>query len=137
MFTLRSCGYNILQEGKQFYWEENDSMPNCNVSRLALFNFSQAIKQKGIWSYTDGCEYRQFISIDKSLNMGSISVIYIMMFFWGSITRYHSYLFDSLLTKKEKWLISEFLKTQPKQFLYHIASQVTGITLLKGRTSNL
>lgn len=69
--------------------------------------------------------------------MGSISVIYIMMFFWGAITRYHSYLFDSLLTKKEKWLISEFLKTQPKQFLYHIASQVTGITLLKGRTSNL
>lgn len=22
MHTLRSCGYNILQEGKQFYWEE-------------------------------------------------------------------------------------------------------------------
>lgn len=110
-------------------------MPNYNVSRLALFNFSQAIKQKGIWGYTDGCEYQQFISTDKSLNMGVISVIYIMMFFWGSITRYHPYLFDSLLT--EKWLISEFLKTQPKQFLYHVFFQVTVITLLKGRTSNL
>lgn len=137
MHTLRYCGYNISQDKKQYYWEENESMPNYNISRSALFNLSQTIKQKWIWSYTDGCDYRQFISTDKSLNMGSVSVIYITMFFLGSITRYHPYLFDSLLTEKEKWLVSEFLKTQPKQFLYHVTSQVTGITLLKGRTSNL
>lgn len=59
------------------------------------------------------------------------------MFFFGSITRYYPFLFDSLLSEKELWIISEFLKTQPMQFLHLVSSKVIGGMILKPRTMNI
>jgi len=59
------------------------------------------------------------------------------MFFFGSITRYHPYMFDRLLTEQQMWLISEFLKTQPKQFLCSVTSRTIESAILKPDTANL
>ena len=52
--------------------------------------------------------------------MSPPTIIYVIMFFLGSVTRYNPYFFDTLMDEKEQWLISEFLNTQPKQFLYEL-----------------
>ena len=59
------------------------------------------------------------------------------MFFFGSITRYHPYMFERLLTEQQMWLISEFLKTQPKQFLFAVTSRTIESAILKPNTANL
>ncbi|WP_409373177.1 YaaC family protein [Pantoea sp. ACRSB] len=59
------------------------------------------------------------------------SIIYMMMFYLGSITRYRPHLFDSLFSNKEQWLVSEFLKTQPKQYLYLLTAQILGQQVTK------
>ena len=63
------------------------------------------------------------------------SIIYMTMFFLGSITRYNPYLFDSIFSDKEQWLMSEFLTTQPKQFLYLATARVLGRNILKAYSS--
>ncbi len=46
------------------------------------------------------------------------------MFFLGSITRYHLYMFESILSDKNIWMIGEFLKTQPPQFMNILLSKL-------------
>lgn len=87
------------------------------------------MRNLGLWGYTDGDEYKLYIS-PIALRMSSPSIIYHAMFFFGSITRYHPDLFDSILTAKEYWLVSEFLKTQPLQFLYYMISFVNSTEVL-------
>jgi hypothetical protein len=57
------------------------------------------------------------------------------MFYLGSITRYHPYLFDDIFSEKEQWLMSEFLTTQPKQYLYLATAKVLGQNVLKSYCS--
>jgi hypothetical protein len=57
------------------------------------------------------------------------------MFYLGSITRYHPYLFDEIFSDKEQWLMSEFLSTQPKQFLYLATAKTLGQSVVKAYAS--
>ena len=137
MELLNNHGYSIyISEGK-YKWRETIMMKTYSVTRKDYYDLSQKIKNKGIWYYTDGNEYRMYISSNRSLALSPESLIYSTMFFFGSITRYHPYLFDSLLSKKELWLVDEFLRTQPKQFLYLVTSRVIGQGIFKSRTSNI
>lgn len=88
-------------------------MSGYKSTKLDYYTLATILKKKGIWYFTDGDKYKTFIST-APLHISTESIIYCLMFFFGSITRYHPYLFDSLLTEQQMWLISEFLNTQPK-----------------------
>lgn len=135
--NLQSKGYNILSQSEGYYLQEKFGIASYNVSKKELYQFANDLKSKGLWYYSDGEEYRLFISSDNSLKFCPEFIIYVIMFFLGSVTRYHPYFFDSLMSDKELWLISEFLKTQPNQFLYCVTSKLTGVYLEKSKTSRL
>jgi hypothetical protein len=78
-----------------------------------------------------------YLASSNKVRLSSPTIIYSIMFFLGSITRYNPYFFDTLMDAKEQWLISEFLNTQPKQFIYYLASAVVGKPVLQSRTSHL
>ena len=138
---LVSAGYHIIsdidEEGdSKYYWQEDHLMLNYTPTKVDYFMLSQKIKQKGIWYFTDGDQYKTFIST-APIHISTESIIYCLMFFFGSITRYHPYMFDRLLTEQQMWLISEFLKTQPKQFLCAVTSRTIESAILKPNTANL
>lgn len=137
---LVSAGYRIISEdtaGKiTYYWKEERIMTGYSPTKLDYYELAAEIKKKGIWYFTDGDKYKTFIST-APLHVSTESIIYCLMFFLGSITRYHPYLFDSLLTEKQMWLIGEFLKTQPKQFLHTVTSRTIESAILKPNTANL
>lgn len=138
---LISKRYNIIEEtdaiGKTtYYWEEEMLMLGYKPTKLDYYMLSKKLNEKGIWYFTDGDRYKTFISTNP-LHISTESIIYCLMFFFGSITRYHPYLFDSLLTDQQMWLISEFLKTQPKQFLHAVTSRTIESAILKPNTANL
>ena len=137
---IAARGYNIAQNVKEekttFVYSESFHMADYNVAKIRWKMLADQIIQKGIWSYTDGNEYRLYISSD-AIQWSSPSIIYSIMFFFGSITRYHPYFFESILNAKEQWLISEFMRTQPMQFLYYVTSKVVGNYIYKSRTDKL
>ena len=40
---------------------------------------------------------------------------------------------NEIISAKEYWLVSEFLKTQPLQFLYYIVSKINGSEILMSK----
>lgn len=134
---LSALGYNVLRRGKEYYYHEEIPLNGYRINFADWVFMSDQIRRKRIWSYTDGFEYRMYISCLPKEKISSMSVIYDIMFFLGSVTRYHPYFFDSLLDEKEQWLISEFLTTQPKQFLYFLISSIVCKPILRSRTAGL
>lgn len=130
MSGLQARGYNIVKEGINYYLLVESYVKTTPSPTIAEWhNLSKRLRSIGLWSYTDGKEYKLYISF-LSQKMSSPSLIYHAMFFFGSITRYHPDLFDSILSAKEFWLVSEFLKTQPQQFLYYMLSYINGAEVL-------
>ena len=131
MADLIARGYDIIKaDDLTFIWNVETSVRTTHSPTVAeRHSLSKKMRNLGLWSYTDGNKYKLYIS-PIALRMSSPSIIYHAMFFFGSITRYHPDLFDSILTAKEHWLVSEFLNTQPLQFLYYMISYVTGTEVL-------
>ena len=138
MAQLTAAGYNVkkIESDNQtsYFWQEYIDMARNSINRESIYNLSNKLILQGIGSYTNGDEYRMYITTNSSQKLSSASIIYNLMFFFGSITRYPPFLFDDILTEKERWLISEFLKTQPSQFLYLVTSRVIGQEVYKTHT---
>ena len=139
--SLIAAGYNIISESDAeghdiYYWQEETNMTSYHPTKWDYYMLANKIRQKGIWYYTDGDNYHTYISSD-SLHISTESIIYNLMFFFGSITRYHPYMFDKLLSDQQMWLISEFLKTQPMQFLHLVTSRTIESSVLKPKTANI
>lgn len=153
--SLITAGYNIEEINLKWHLKEDYNMTTPYLSRLVFYLFSKQLSSKGLWTYSTGDEYRLYINSNhlikdtsniykflplnatdpniQQLTLSSATIIYYLMFFFGSITRYHPYLFEKVLSEKEIWLVSEFLKTQPLQFLLLITSKVLGKPLYTSR----
>lgn len=138
---LNAVGYNIIRSTKDdgticYNWVEEWIMSKYKETKYDYYMLAKKIRKKGIWYYTNGNEYRTFISTTP-LHISTESIIYNLMFFLGSISRYHPYMFNKLLTDQQMWLVSEFLKTQPKQFLHAVTSRTIESAVLKPISSNI
>ena len=138
---LTTAGYIITEKvdaegNSHYYWQEQVYMLSNTPTKLDYYMLSVKLKEKGLWYFTDGLQYKKYISTDP-LHISTESIIYNLMFFFGSITRYHPYLFDEMLTEQQMWLVSEFLKTQPKQFLYIVTSKTIESAVMKPDTANI
>ena len=141
MAQLQAAGYIVVKEqdenGKdRYYWEESTYMLSTKPTKSDYYSLSFKMKGKGLWYFTDGNKYKKYVSTEP-LHISTESIIYNLMFFFGSITRYHPYLFDEMLTEQQMWIVSEFLKTQPKQFLYIVTSKTIESAILKPETANI
>jgi len=130
MNDLNAQGYNVSKSGEKYCLKADSYVRTTPSPTIAEWHLlSKTMRNQGLWSYTDGVGYKLYIS-PIAAKMSSPAIIYHIMFFFGSITRYHPDLFDSIMTAKEYWLVSEFLKTQPQQFLYYMVSYINGAEVL-------
>lgn len=137
MGALVAAGYDIQDMGGYFEYHQRIAMPGYNIRRQDWYDLSSSLLSKGLRAYTDGNEYRMYLPLSPKVAISSTSVIYAIMFFLGSVTRYNPYFFDSLMDEKEQWLISEFLNTQPSQFLYYLISYMVGKPIYRSRTASI
>jgi len=133
--NLTAVGYNIIEEDGDYYWVEGITTTSYNTTRNSYFLLSQHLRAKGIWYFIGNDGYTMYISKQTTQRYSPETIIYNSMFFLGSITRYHPYMFDRIFSDKEQWLMSEFLTTQPKQLLYLMTAKILGQNVLKAYSS--
>lgn len=133
--SLTACGYAITQEEESIFYTEQVTMPTYSPTRKDYAALSAAIQTKGIWYFIGNSGYTMYLSNSMIGRYSQESIIYMAMFYLGSITRYHPYMFDEIFSDKEQWLMSEFLNTQPKQFLYLATARILGQSVLKAYAS--
>ena len=127
---------SISRIGNKFIYEcRVTSVTSTLKTRINYYNLSQKLRQEGIWYFIGNDGYTHYLSEHGTNRFSPESIIYCVMFYLGSITRYHPYMFDKIFSDKEQWLMSEFLTTQPKQFLYLATSKVLGQQVLKAYAS--
>lgn len=132
---LRAFGYIIIQEEEEYFWQEEVITTSYNVTRNSYYLISEHLRRKGIWYFIGNDGYTIYISSHPTNRYSPEIIIYNTMFFLGSITRYHPYMFDRIFSDKEQWLMSEFLTTQPKQFLYLATAKILGQNVMKAYSS--
>ena len=68
--------------------------------------------------------YRFYVpTVETRPKLPQLAVSYMTMFYFGSITRYSPWDYSKLLSENT-WLISDFLESDPTQFLYGIGSLI-------------
>lgn len=132
---LQARGYNIVVEEEIPYLVEEYTMTRYNPAREDYFALSRQVMNKGIWYYIGNNGYTMYLSTAATNRYPTEMVIYWTMFYLGSITRYRPNLFDEIFSDMEQWLMSEFLATQPKQFLYLSTAKMLGQKVLKAYSS--
>lgn len=132
---IRPLGYNIIEDNNEFLWEESISTTSYSATRNAYYQLAKQVKSKGIWYFIGNDGYKMYISKHSIYRHSPEMIIYNTMYFLGSVTRYHPYMFERLFSDKEQWLMSEFLTTQPKQFLYLLTAKILGQNVLKAYSS--
>ena len=133
--SLTACGYAMTQDEEKFLYTEKFAMSKYLPTRKDYATLSSVIQQRGIWYFIGNSGYTMYLSNSTTGRYSQESIIYMTMFYLGSITRYHPYMFDEIFSDKEQWLMSEFLNTQPKQFLYLATARILGQSVLKAYAS--
>ncbi len=128
---LQNIGYNITLVNNKPIWDEHITMHSYTPSRQSYFDLSRQFMQKGVWYLIGSNGYSMYVSSNANARYSTEVIIYDTIFYLGSITRYRPELFDQIFNAKEQWLMSEFLSTQPKQFLYLATAKVLGQNVLK------
>jgi hypothetical protein len=114
-------------------WFETSPVPGHRrgvdpaVARLA-----GDVRGAGVWTVLTASGYRfYFADFSPRNRLPQLGSILAAMFYLGSITRYKPYDFDRIVSGRYAWLVSEFLATQPEQFLYILASTIAGVDVVR------
>jgi len=98
----------------------------------AIKTLAKRVREIGVWSILTTTGYRFYLAnLPAAKVLPGLASTYAVMFYLGSITRYKPYDFDSLFAGKYSWLISEFLRTSPMQFLYGLAGHIAGVDVVR------
>lgn len=129
--SLVARGYDVTQEDNKRFYEVKAPTATYTPTRKDYATLSASIQAKGIWYFLGNSGYTMYLSDSSVGRFSQESIIYMVMFYLGSITRYHPYMFDEIFSDKEQWLMSEFLSTQPKQYLYLATARILGQSVYK------
>jgi hypothetical protein len=121
------------EKEKEEIWFETAKKQGRGSKRfIAIKEHAKEISKAGIWGILTNNGWRYYLScLRPSEIMPPLASIYATMFYLGSITRYKPYDFDKILAGRYSWLMSEFVRTQPAQFLYGIAGHVAGTDVVR------
>ncbi len=118
---------------KQEIWFETN--PEQGARRgidPAVVRLGQTIQGCGLWSVLTAQGYRYYLSSHAPAErLPQLASAYAIMFYLGSITRYKPYDYDRIVSGRYAWLVNEFLATQPRQFLYIVASILAGVDVVR------
>jgi len=104
----------------------------------AMADLSRSLTRAGVWSVLTPAGYRHYLgAVPQRYRLPQLASVYATMFYLGSMTRYRPYDYGIILGGRYAWLVEEFLATQPTQFLYLLASQLTGVEVVQPMASRV
>jgi YaaC-like Protein len=114
-------------------WFETDPEPGARRGiDPALVRLGERIRACGLWSVLTSRGYLYYLSSHTpAQRLPQLASAYAVMFYLGSITRYKPYDYDRIVSGRYAWLVNEFVATQPRQFLYLVASLLAEVDVVR------
>lgn len=125
--------YQVQAQDSSELWFETDFEPG---DRRGLDNgikrLVKQLRELDVAAILTSSGYRFYLT---SLTAGSrlpyLAASYAVAFYLGSVTRYKPHDFDKIIAGGYRWLVEEFLATQPMQFIYGLASELAGVDVVR------
>jgi len=114
-------------------WFETGVRPGVRRGTdTAIRDLAEIVSEVGVWSILTSKGTRFYLcTMPPRHKLPALASIYAVMFYLGSLTRYKPADFDKIITRRYSWIIAEFLRTQPLQFLYGLASVLGGVQVVR------
>jgi hypothetical protein len=119
-------GELIVRFRKRFKWEEEPSKLKDNLERLSFYN----TKCRHNLHYISGIPSSWYLKLRPNahsvIDRSDIILMFLAMHRLSELSRYDPFRLHSLLGTNQNWLVSEFVRSSPYQFLDEIAALITG-----------
>jgi hypothetical protein len=131
--AFRRVFHQVASQNQHELWFETKPQPAATrATDTAIKQLGKLISGVGIWSMLTDMGQKFYLSATPPReSLPPLASVYAIMFYLGSITRYKPYDFDRIVAGRFAWLIGEFLKTQPAQFLYGVAAHAAGVDVVR------
>ncbi len=121
-------GKNFIRRKRRFRWSGRD----IENSIAAFIKYHKTIRLRVIPIYSSENRWYLKKSVaghDKIVN-SQLVLIYAAMHRLSELSRYDPIAFSGHFNVNHNWLLSEFIKASPGQFIYGIASEITGLEFI-------
>ncbi len=107
---------------------------NQTISTTKFINYHKKVRRNV--QYIAGISSRWYIkrtNTKESIPLSALSITFAAMHRLSELSRYEPITLSKHLNSQQNWLISEFIKSAPYQFIHEIASEITGEEFLVPR----
>lgn len=130
-------GFEMFQEGgrflirrkRRFKWSGRD----IENSLIQFSNYHKQIRRRivPIYSSENRWYLKKSISGHDKIVSSQLVLIYAVMHRLSELSRYDPIKFSRHFEVNHNWLLAEFIKAAPSQFVYGIASEITGLEFIR------
>jgi len=122
-------GIYELRRKKRFNW----SGRNIEDSLIIFKKYHKTIRRRIVPIYaTENRWYlKKSVAGHGEIKNSQLVLIFAAMHRLSELSRYDPVTFSSHFSVNHNWLLSEFINNSPNQFLYGIASEITGLEFIK------
>ncbi|WP_176523371.1 MULTISPECIES: YaaC family protein [Bacillus cereus group] len=100
---------------------------NTTVETAKFINYHKKVRKNV--QYIAGSSNRWYIkrtNIEECIPLSPLSITFAAMHRLSELSRYEPITLSKHLNSQQNWLLSEFIKSAPYQFIHEIASEITG-----------
>lgn len=122
-------GIYHLRRKRRFKWSSRD-LEN-SISEFSKYHKTIRRRIVPIYSYENRWYLKKSISGHDKINNSQLVLIFAAMHRLSELSRYDPIALAGHFNVNHNWLLAEFIKTAPSQFVYGVASEITGLEFTK------
>lgn len=112
----------VVRFKKRMKWEGNSTL-----NSLKFINYHKKIRKNvHIIAGSSSRWYIKRINVEESIPLSPLVITFASMHRLSELSRYEPITLSKHLSSQQNWLISEFIKGAPYQYINEIASEITG-----------
>lgn len=122
-------GLNVIRRKRRFKWSGRDI--ENSIEQFSRYHKQIRRRIIPIYSSVNRWYLKKSVSGHDKLQNSQLVLIYAAMHRLSELSRYDPIAFSGHFNVNHNWLLAEFIKSSPAQFVYGIASEITGLEFIK------
>jgi hypothetical protein len=130
-------GKHIIRAKKRFKWLTRGGNKEVNIQKLTDYHCRIRKDIVPIFAPTNTWYIRKELKSVENLEKSQLPLIFAAMHKLSELSRYNPMILAKHLENQHNWILTEFLKVAPAQFINNVACEITGKEFVRPFASRL
>lgn len=126
---FEDSGHHYIRRKRRFRWSGRDI--ENSIAQFSAYHKQIRRRIIPIYSSENRWYLKKSVSGHDKLANSQLVLIYAAMHRLSELSRYDPIAFSGHFNVNHNWLLSEFIRMAPSQFVYGIASEITGLEFIR------